>query len=177
MAGVQQAQYHPTHQRGPVPPPVPSSVSGAETQPPRTAPLAPLPLHRHSTLQAGAMDVPADCLGNRQKNTAVPGGSCAAGPAPHHTPPPARAQMWEQSVPGSQGGKPNEFSFPSLLCVSSPQCSPNYLGIGWDFGPGQTRGKMSHNGKNKTAAQAFPGLWPSRAWPGLVAEPPLGAWA
>lgn len=95
-------------------------------------------------------------------------------PSPHthiHRP---GAQMWEQTVPGSQGGKPNEFSSP-LLCVSSPQYSPNYLGIGWDLGPSQTRGKMSHNGKNKTAAQAFPGLrWPSRAWPGL-AEPPLGA--
>ena len=95
-------------------------------------------------------------------------------PSPHththihtHTRAPG-AQMWEQTVPGSQGGKPNEFSSP-LLCVSSPQCSPNYLGIGWDLGPSQTRGKMSHNGKNKTAAQAFPGLrWPSRAWPGLA---------
>ena len=105
--------------------------------------------------------------------------SCAAGPAPHHTHTHTHthmpgAQMWEQAVPGSQGGKPNEFSSP-LLRVSSPQCSPDYLGIGWDLGPGQTRGKMSHNGKNRTAAQAFPGLcWPSRAWPGL-AELPLGA--
>lgn len=28
------------------------------------------------------------------------------------------AQMWEQTVPGSQGGKPNEFSLPiPPLCV------------------------------------------------------------
>lgn len=66
----------------------------------------------------------------------MPGGSCAAGPAPTHThaalPDRPGAQMWEQTVPGSQGGKPNEFSLPaplSVLAIVLTKLFGNWLGL------------------------------------------------
>ena len=113
----------------------------------------------------------------------MPGGSCAAGPAPQcvcaythtHTHRAARGQMWEQTVPGSQGGKPNEFSLPTPpLCVL-PTVLAKLFGNWLGLQPRPNQRKMSHNGKNKTAAQAFSGLRrPSRARPGGAATGSLG---
>ena len=79
-----QTQYHPTHQRGAGPP----SLSSASSQ---------LQLYHHSQPLGKSHNAHADCFGNRQTNTAMPGGSCTAGPAPSthththtHTHTPAR---------------------------------------------------------------------------------------
>lgn len=124
----------------------------------------------------------------KQANIAMLVDNCAAGSALHAparthtlTPPPHththRARGPDVGTdcarfPDSQGKKTNEFSLLLLLCAPSPQHLPNYLGIGWGFGSGQTRGKMSHNGKNKTPV---PGTSrsPSQAWPGCSTA---GAW-
>lgn len=57
-------------------------------------------------------------------------------PSPSPTPRPRpRAQMWEQTVPSSQGGKPNEFSLPTPLCVLPTVLAKlfgNWLGL-WSW--------------------------------------------
>ena len=83
--------------------------------------------------------------------------------------------MWEQTVPSSQGGKPNEFSLPTpLLCVL-----PTVLAKLWELVGASVlakpEGKCLIMGKTRQQPQAFPGLcWPSRAG---LAELQPGAWA
>ena len=127
------------------------------------------------------MDAPADCFGNGQilpcqeaaVQLAQPHSVCAR--THTHTHRAARGQMWEQTVPGSQGGKPNEFSLPTPpLCVL-PTVLAKLFGNWLGLQPRPNQRKMSHNGKNKTAAQAFSGLRrPSRARPGGAATGSLG---
>ena len=128
------------------------------------------------------MDAPADCFGNGQilpcqeaaVQLAQPHSVCARTHTHTHTEQPG-ARCGNRLCPVPRVENLMNFPFPLLLCVSSPQCSPNYLGIGWDFSPGQTKGKCLIMGKTRqqprhsqvSAGPPEPGL----------AEPPLGAWA
>lgn len=156
-----QAQGQQTHQRGSGSPSVSENVSGLRPTQPKQR-LSPLPYH-HS--HPPGRSCGRACFGNRQTNTVMPTGSCAAGPAPHHTRAhgPARGPDVGTDCAQFPGWKSNEFSLltpPHKACQTLSELVRALV-------LAKPEEKCFMMGKTRHQPRARPGLrWLSRAWPG-----------